>query len=90
MGVDMPPGSGWRTGGPFVPAADANASLRISADTVSNERTWTSDATNRRIDAVVAVSDDGRTIEISQPPRWQAPPGRWTVYVAEERFSATT
>jgi hypothetical protein len=32
MGVDLPQGSGWRMGGPFVPAADVNASLRIAKD----------------------------------------------------------
>ncbi|MFL5608289.1 MAG: glycosyl hydrolase, partial [Gemmatimonadaceae bacterium] len=32
MGVDLPQGSGWRMGGPFVPAADVNASLRVTRD----------------------------------------------------------
>lgn len=34
LGIDMPPGSGWRTGGPTVPAKHANASLHVSADTL--------------------------------------------------------
>jgi hypothetical protein len=34
MGLDMPPGSGWRIGGPGVRLEDAGASLRIEADTV--------------------------------------------------------
>jgi hypothetical protein len=34
MGLDMPPGSGWRLGGPGVPLEDAGVSLRIEADTV--------------------------------------------------------
>src|SRR2546430_13118834 len=34
MGLDMPPGSGWRLGGPSVPREDASASLHIEADTV--------------------------------------------------------
>ena len=29
MGVDVPPGSGWRLGGPRVPASDANASIQL-------------------------------------------------------------
>jgi glycosyl hydrolase family 106( putative alpha-L-rhamnosidase) len=34
MGLDMPPGSGWRLGGPSVRLEDAVASLRIEVDTV--------------------------------------------------------
>ena len=34
MAVDLPPGSGWRMGGPFVPTADVNASLRVRFDSV--------------------------------------------------------
>jgi hypothetical protein len=34
MAVDMPPGSGWRMGGPFVPPSDANTSLRVKVDTI--------------------------------------------------------
>src|SRR5437764_6763456 len=34
MGVDIPPGSGWRMGGPFVDSADANASLQVTTDSV--------------------------------------------------------
>src|SRR5205809_5892266 len=33
MGLDMPPGSGWRLGGPGVRLEDAVASLRIAVDT---------------------------------------------------------
>src|SRR5436189_1207323 len=33
MGLDMPPGSGWRLGGPGVHLEDAVASLRIAVDT---------------------------------------------------------
>ena len=92
MRVDMPPGSGWRTGGPFVTDADANASLRILEDTLRADRTWTSDFAARHVEAVVAVSDDGHAVEIAHVPvpkslTWQAPPGRWTIYIAETRFS---
>ena len=34
MGLDMPPGSGWRLGGPGVSLADAGVSLRIMGDSV--------------------------------------------------------
>jgi hypothetical protein len=32
MAVDLPQGSGWRMGGPFVPANEVNASLRLMFD----------------------------------------------------------
>jgi hypothetical protein len=32
MAVDLPQGSGWRMGGPFVPPAEVNASLRVTFD----------------------------------------------------------
>ena len=89
MGVDMPPGSGWRTGGPLVPEADANASLRVTVDSVRGGARW---RTDRRPDAVLAVSDAGRAVEVARasapgPVQWQAPAGSWTLYVAETRPS---
>src|SRR5262245_44854159 len=94
MGVDMPPGSGWRTGGPFVDSSNANASLQVTADTVRAGTTWTSDLRARRVEAVMAFSSTGDAIEIAlgqptTPIRWQAPDdGRtWTVYVAGTRLS---
>lgn len=39
MGLDLPQGSGWRTGGPSVVPADANASLAIAVDSVSGRYT---------------------------------------------------
>ena len=90
MGLDMPPGSGWRTGGPGVPAADANASLRVSADTVRGGASWqrAPGEQTRLVEAAVAVAPDGRVVEIArgvraspaEPLRWTAPPGdgTWT------------
>ena len=93
MRVDMPPGSGWRSGGPFVPAADANASLRVTVDTVRGGATWQAD-TAGRLEAAVAVSDAGQTVEVGRgaagagPRRWTAPNGAtWTVYAARTRRS---
>jgi hypothetical protein len=36
MGLDLPPGSGWRMGGPDVPLEDASVSLRVRADTAAS------------------------------------------------------
>ncbi len=91
MGLDLPQGSGWRTGGPSVQPADVNASLAIRVDTaVTGE--WQADLTGRRVNAIVAVSSDGNRVDIPLASplgvvRWTAPAGRWTVYTAETRFS---
>lgn len=41
LGVDLPPGSGWRAGGPGVSLVDANASLRVVIDTVDRVERFT-------------------------------------------------
>ena len=93
MGVDMPPGAGWRTGGARVPASDANASLRLAIDTVQGGTRWQRDLTGRRVEAVVGFSSAGQIVDIARgaaaarPLEWQAPSGVWTVYVADTRFS---
>jgi hypothetical protein len=92
MGLDLPQGSGWRTGGPSVVPADANASLVIRVDSANGGETWSADLTGRRIAAIVAVGSDSQRVDIpvSASPgtvRWLAPAGRWTIYIAETRFS---
>lgn len=91
MGLDIPPGSGWRIGGPDVPMEDASVSLRISADTVQGGTVWRSQLAGRQIEAVVAVSSAGRQVDLSSRAagastlRWTVPAGEWTVFVAESR-----
>ena len=92
MGLDLPQGSGWRTGGPSVVPADANASLAIRVDSAVGGETWAADLTGHRVNAITAFSGDGERVDI--PPgspsgmvRWRAPKGRWTIYTAETRFS---
>jgi hypothetical protein len=92
MGVDLPQGSGWRTGGPSVQPADVNASLSIKVDSIVGGATWTADLTGHRVNAISAFSADGGRVEIpfTKPAgatTWTAPAGRWTIYVAETRFS---
>ena len=92
MGLDLPQGSGWRMGGPSVLPADANATLVVRADTITGGATWRAVTAGRRLEAVTALSSDGRRIAIPVDlavgeVRWHAPDGRWTVYTAETRFS---
>jgi len=91
MALDLPQGSGWRMGGPSVGAEDANASLVLSVDSVPSGGDWRKDLRGHRVSAIVAVDDGGRRVRIPGSSAgtydWHAPPGRWTVYVAETRFS---
>ena len=93
MGLDMPPGSGWRTGGPFVTAPFANASLKIDKKLLKTSERWTEDFRNRRIHAIRAYSAKGEMRDLLpqvQPDSsfsWKAPRGTWTVYVAEVKGS---
>ena len=91
MGLDLPQGSGWRIGGPPVQPAAANQSLAITVDSVPGDAVWQRDLAGRRIDAIVAVEEDGRRVRIEAPrtgpAQWKAPAGRWTVYTAGTRFS---
>ena len=92
MGLDLPQGSGWRMGGPSVQPADVNASLALVIDSVAGGATWRRDLTGHRVEAIVAVSDAGVRVPVSVGAaptvvEWRAPEGRWTVYVAETRFS---
>jgi hypothetical protein len=92
MGIDMPPGSGWRTGGPDVPRTESSASLKITADTVRAGDVWTAERADRHIEAIVAVSGAGRRVDLGRrlrpgaALRWRAPRGEWVVYTAETRF----
>lgn len=92
MRVDLPQGSGWRMGGPSVGAAHANASLVVSVDTVSAGDVWRARDETVRLDAALAVSDDGRRVRVPlrhgrDGTSWRAPAGRWRIYSAGTRPS---
>ncbi|HET6568842.1 MAG TPA: glycosyl hydrolase, partial [Rhodothermales bacterium] len=93
MRLDMPPGSGWRSGGPFVLPEQANASLHLTADSAPAGTVWTRDLHSRRVQAVAAFGTDGQFVDLmdrvdsSGTLSWTAPAGDWTVYVAETRPS---
>jgi len=88
LGVDMPPGSGWRTGGPWVRKEHANTSVKISRFEAAPDKPLTVDATKRLIDAVIAYPERGEPLDLTRrladgKLRWAAPARQWTVYVVE-------
>src|SRR5439155_312264 len=68
LGLDMPPGSGWRLGGPGVRLEDAVASLRIDVDTVRGTYAANVRPAGDRVKRA-APGDDGRdAARASAPP----------------------
>ena len=57
MGVDLPPGSGWRMGGPSVSAADADSKLVLKGDPLTVTEMWAGDGVKR-----AAPGGEGRSI----------------------------
>jgi len=92
MGVDLPTGSGWRTGGPSVTAADQNLQLEIQTVSLTGpdqfgrqfsqppQALMAFNATGEVVDLTGDVKADGRVL-------WQVPAGKWTIYIADERWS---
>ena len=93
MGVDLPTGSGWRTGGPSVTEADENMELVINKEAVEGGSTFTHTFEGPLPQAIVAFGDDGQLVDLSDriaasvPLEWQVPPGQWTLYTSSERWS---
>lgn len=93
MGVDMPTGSGWRTGGPSVSAADADATLVLKTERLAAGKTLQRSFDEPIPQAVVAYGDDGRIVkltpDIDQSGRleWRVPPGHWTLYTVGQKWA---
>lgn len=93
MGLDMPPGSGWKCGGSFTPFEDANQSLNLQSVSVEGGNNWEADFESRFIQAVVARGSEGEQLDLTGQLQenkisWMAPDGDdWIVYVVESRWS---
>jgi hypothetical protein len=81
MGVDLPPGSGWRCGGPFVPEEKGLWSLRIHKQEVKKGETVVFPAEV----AVAAASlvDENNKVSVFNPSESFTAPASGTVYFAE-------
>lgn len=93
MQLDMPPGSGWRTGGPFVSPENANMSLVIDVDTVKGGQVWQRASGEARLEAATALAEGGQRSDLRQristdgAIAWTAPDAEWIVISAESRPS---
>lgn len=98
MGVDLPTGSGWRTGGPSVTEKDQNLEIVINSATGSSGTRFWRDFDSKP-KAIVAYSDAGQIVDLSgfitKPEElsgsyaidWSPPKGNWTIYIVDQRWS---
>ena len=61
MGVDLPPGSGWRCGGPFVPEEKGLWNLRIQKIEIEAGQNWKLPAEITNAATISFVSENGET-----------------------------
>ncbi len=93
LGVDMPPNSGWRTGGPMVPIENANAAVEFFIKEVKFGEIFEPVPTSNLIQAMVACSKSGEIIDLTdhfQNPSatsWQVPSGNWKIYTIISKWS---
>jgi hypothetical protein len=88
MGVDLPPGSGWRIGGPGVKREDGNADVVLEKDQIDGGATYQKTYSKPLPQAIVAFGPGGKVIELTKQLdsegnlSWRAPEadGPWTVY----------
>jgi hypothetical protein len=93
MGVDLPTGSGWRTGGPGVSEADANLNVDIEQQALDGGSEFKKSFNRQRPKALVAYGDNGQVVDITDKVgedgtvEWQVPVGKWKVYTVTARWS---
>lgn len=81
LGVDLPPGSGWRCGGPFVPEEKGLWNLRIHKTELIAGNVWKLPSELENVAAISFVASDGQT-HILQPESDFKAEKNGTVYVA--------
>jgi hypothetical protein len=93
LGVDMTTGTGWCFGGPNISEKYANASVVRKTYQVRAGEEMTEKVDPRDTQALVAFSDDGRWLEITDriaeggTVPWKPPDGTWHVYAVSQRPS---
>ncbi|TNF39990.1 MAG: hypothetical protein EP310_09665 [Bacteroidetes bacterium] len=82
MGVDLPPGSGWRCGGPFVPEEKGLWSLKMQKAELKKGQTWQLPADLKNIAAISFVSEKNQTSVLNGSDKFTAPENG-TIYMAQ-------
>ena len=82
MGVDLPPGSGWRCGGPFVPEEKGLWSLKMQKTAVKKGETWQMPADLKNVAAVSFVSEKSKITVLNVADKFMVPENG-TVYMAQ-------
>lgn len=82
MGVDLPPGSGWRCGGPFVSEEKGLWSLKIHKIRVSKGINWQLPKEIKWAEAVTFVNDSGKVSVLDPRGSWVTN-AKGIVYIAE-------
>jgi len=82
MVVDIPPGSGWRCGGPFVPEEKGLWSLRMHKFNINKGELWSFPEEIERIAAASFMGKDGKVMVLKTEEKFEAP-YNGTVYIAE-------
>ena len=82
MGVDLPPGSGWRCGGPFVPEEKGLWSLKMQKVELKRGQTWQLPTDLKNIAAISFVSENNKTTVLNGTDKFIAPENG-TIYMAQ-------
>ena len=82
MGVDLPPGSGWRCGGPFVPEEKGLWSLKMHKFAVSKGKSWQLQGDLKNIAAASFVDENGKTTVFGTEQKFQVP-ANGAIYLAQ-------
>jgi len=82
MGVDLPPGSGWRCGGPFVPEEKGLWSLKMEKAPVKKGENWQLSADLKNIASASFVNGRGETSVLNATKSFKVPENG-TIYLAQ-------
>lgn len=81
LGVDLPPGSGWRCGGPFVPEEKGLWSLHIQKTALKKGEKWTLPADVKNA-ASISFVDETKNVNVLNPEETFTAPSAGTIYIA--------
>ncbi|MEZ5104070.1 MAG: glycosyl hydrolase [Draconibacterium sp.] len=81
MGVDLPPGSGWRCGGPFVPEEKGLWSLQIEEQELKKGELWKLPSDIKNCAAISFLGESGNSHILNKDGGFSAPENG-TVYMA--------